>query len=62
MTIETKTSSHDTQLFDNSQVFTFPTIQNTIETKLCRRVVDAGSSRRVQDGIDKVVSCPAAML
>jgi hypothetical protein len=66
MTIESKTSSQDiTQLFNNSRQF-----QIQIKLKLWRRIVAtvvttivvAGSSRRVQEGDDEVVSWPAALL
>jgi hypothetical protein len=63
MTIETKTRSQDTitQQFTSLHI---PTIQKKtqLKLKLRRRVVAAGSSRRVQDGVDEVVSRPTTVL
>jgi hypothetical protein len=66
MTIKTKMSSQDTIIRQFTSLH-IPTTQKTqLKLKLCRRVVVAliavGSSRRVQDGVDEVVSCPAAVL
>jgi hypothetical protein len=61
MTIQTKMSSQDTSV----QQFTsqIPTISTTqFKLKLHRHVIIIGSSRRVQDGVDEVISYPTAML
>jgi hypothetical protein len=66
MTIKTKMSSQDTIIRQFTSLH-IPTTQKTqLKLKLCHRVVAAviavGSSRRVQDGVDEVVSRPAVVL